>query len=52
VEQLQNDEFDLDDLVDKLTRALADEPRRNEILSLKGDLGIQVIECLDKVSDL
>ena len=50
-EQLQTEEFNLDELVNKLTEALEDEPHRAEILSLTGDTAVLVIECLDKVSE-
>ena len=50
LEQLEAGEFDLDELVKKLTEALADDSQRNEILQLTGDTGVLVIECLDKVS--
>jgi hypothetical protein len=49
-EQLETEEFDLDELVSKLTEALEDEPHRTELLSLTGDTAVLVIECLDKVS--
>jgi hypothetical protein len=51
VEQLQAEDFDLDDLVNKLTEALDHDSHRNEILSLTGDIAVLVIECLDKVSE-
>lgn len=51
MEQLETGNFDLDELVDKLTGALTDEPQRNEILSLTGDTAALVMECLDKVSE-
>ena len=51
VEQLQAEDFNLDELVNTLTEALNDEPYRNEILSLTGDIAVLVIECLDKVSE-
>ncbi|KAF9645573.1 kinase-like protein [Thelephora ganbajun] len=49
VEQLGAGDFDLGELVKKLTEALADELQRNEILQLTGDTAVLVIECLDNV---
>ena len=49
--QLEAEEFDLDELVKKLTEALAEDSQRNEIAQLTGDTAVLVIECLDKVSD-
>ena len=49
-EQLKDESFDLDQLVERLTGVLLDESQRNEILSLTGDNAILVIDCLDKVS--
>ena len=50
--QLEAGEFDLDELVRKLTEALTDDSQRNEILRLTGDVAVLVIECLDKVSEI
>ncbi|KAF9647776.1 kinase-like protein [Thelephora ganbajun] len=49
VERLKAGDFDLDELVKKLTEALADELQRNEILQLRGDNAVLVIECLDNI---
>ena len=49
-EQLKDESFDPEELVERLTGALLDESQRNEILSLTGDNAILVIDCLDKVS--
>lgn len=51
VDQLQDGDFNLDDLVNNLTEALDDGPYRKEILSFTGDTAALVIECLDKVSE-
>lgn len=51
VERLLAGNFNLEDLVNKLTEALDDEYHRNEILSLTEDSAVLVIECLDKVSE-
>ena len=48
--QLETGEFDLDELVKKLTEALADDSQRNEILQLTGDTAVLAVECIDKVS--
>ena len=50
--QLEDGNFNLDELVKNLTEALINESRRNEILQLAGDNAALVIECLDKASDL
>ena len=50
--QLETGEFDLDELVKKLTEALADDSKRSEILQLTGNIAVLVIECLDKVSQI
>lgn len=39
----------LDGLTERLTEALADEFQRSEILQLRGDNAVLVINCLDKV---
>lgn len=49
-QQLEAGNFDLDELVKKLTEALIDESQRNEIQQLTGDSAALIIECLDKVS--
>ena len=41
----------MDEVTKILTNALIDESQRNEILKLKGDSAVLVIECLDKVSE-
>jgi hypothetical protein len=48
--QLEDGDFDLRELVKRLTEALIDEPRWNEIQHLTGDSAVLVIECLDRVS--
>ena len=50
-EQLEAGDFNLDELIRRVTEALADEPQRNEILELTGDSAVLVIECLDKVCE-
>ena len=50
--QLEAGEFDLDELVKKLTEVLAEDSQRNEILQLTGEVAALVIECLDKVSEI
>ena len=50
-EQLAAGEFDLNELVEKLTEVLVDDSQREDILQLPGDTAVLVIECLDKVSD-
>ena len=50
--QLEEGEFNLDELVEKLMRLLAEDSKRNEILQLTGDTAVLVIECLDKVSGI
>jgi len=52
VKRLEAGDFDLDELIGRLTEALADESQRNEILQLTGDTATLVIECLDKVNDV
>ena len=52
LKQLETGEFDLDELVRKLTEAVADDSQRKEILQLTGDIAVLVIECLDKVSQI
>ena len=52
LKQLETGEFDLDELVKKLTEGLADDSQRNEILQLTGDVAVLVIECIDKVSQI
>ena len=48
--QLEAGNFDLDELLKKLTEALIDESQRNEIQQLTGDSAVLIIECLDEVS--
>ena len=48
--QLEDGEFNLDELVEKLMGLLAKDSKRNEILQFTGDTAVLVIECLDKVS--
>jgi len=50
--QLEAGEFDLDELVEKLTEVLAEDSQRMEVQQLTGDVAILVIECLDKVSKI
>jgi len=50
--QLEAGEFNLDELVKKLTEALVEDSQRNEILQLTGDTAVLVIECLDMVSEI
>ena len=50
--QLEDGEFDLGELVERLTELLAEDSKRNEILQLTGDTAVLVIECLDKVSEI
>ena len=52
VHQLEAKYFDLDKLVKRLTEALANDSRRNEIQQLIGDSAVLVMECLDKVSEI
>ena len=51
LEQLQAEDFNSNELVEKFTEALDDQSHRNEILSLTGDIAVLVIECLDQVSE-
>ena len=51
LKQLEAGDLDMDELVKKLTEALADESQRSEILQLTGDTAALVIECLDNVSE-
>ena len=48
VKKLEAGDFDLDELVRRLTEVVVDEPQRNEILQLTGDSAALVMECLDK----
>ena len=50
--QLEVGDFDLDELVKRLTEALADESQRSVILKMTGDNAVLVIECLDRVSEI
>ena len=50
--QLEVGDFDLDQLVKRLTEVLADESRRSEIQKMTGDNAVLVIECLDRVSEI
>ena len=50
--QLEDGEFNLDKLVEKLMGLLAEDSKRNEILRLTGDTAVLVIECLDKVGEI
>lgn len=50
--QVEDGDFNLDELVKRLTEALIDEFQRNEILQLTGGNAVLVIECLDKVSKI
>jgi hypothetical protein len=50
--QVEDGDFNLDELVNRLTEALIDEFQRNEILQLTGGNAVLVIECLDKVSKI
>ena len=52
VKQLEVGDFDLDELVKRLTGALADESQRSAILKMTGDSAVLVIECLDRVSEI
>ena len=49
--KLEAGEFDLDELVKKLTEVFVDYSQREEILQLSGDTAVVVIECLDKVGE-
>jgi len=51
VKQLEVGDFDLDELVKRLTEAFAGESTRKEIQELAGDTAVLVIECIDKVSE-
>lgn len=46
------EDFHLGGPIERLTKALADEPQRNEILQLTGDIAVQVLGCLGKVSEI
>jgi hypothetical protein len=50
--QVEDGDFNLDELVKRLTEALIDEFQRNEILQLTGGNAVLVIECLDKVRNI
>ena len=50
--QLEDGDFDLDELVKRLTKALTDESQWIEIQNLTGDSAVLVIECLDRVSEI
>jgi hypothetical protein len=50
--QLEDGDFDLDELFKRLTKALIDESQWAEIQHLTGDNAILMIECLDKVSKI
>lgn len=50
--QLEAGDFNLDELVGILTKALVDESQRNDLLDLTGDNAALVVECLDKVSEI
>jgi len=45
-------DFNLDEIVKRLAKALHDESQWSEILDLTGDTAELVIECLDKVSGI
>lgn len=48
--ELAAGDFDLDELTKILTGAIVDGSQRNEILQLRGNNAVLVIECLDEVS--
>ena len=50
--QLETGDFDLDELIKRLTDAFADESQRNEVLQLTRGSAVLIIECLDKVSEI
>ena len=50
--QLEDGDFDLDELFRRLTKALVDESQWNEIQHLMGDNAVLVIECLDRVNEI
>ena len=49
--QLDAGDFNLDELVKRLSEALVNDSQWNEILQLTGDSAVLVMECLDKVSE-
>ena len=51
MKRLEAGDFNLDELIKRLTKALVNESQRNEILELTGDTAMLIIECLDKVSE-
>ena len=50
--QLEDGYFNLDELVKRLTEALADESQQSKILQMTGDNAVLVIECLNRVSEI
>ena len=50
--QFEDGDFDLVELVERFTGALADESRRSEILKMTGDNAALVTKCLDRVSGI
>ena len=51
-EQLEDGDFDVEELVKRLAEVLIDEPQRNETLQLAGDGAVLIIECLDKGNEI